>query len=82
MAATKGDLRGWFDRGVQQGAKYMIVVCDTFDWDDYPVFVSPDEDIAAAKKRYDGTNMQKIMEVYDLTADREAQMSQRRVMAA
>lgn len=82
MAASKVELTQWFQRGIDQGAKYMIVVCDTFDWDDYPVFVSPDEDVTDAKKRYDGVNMQRIMEVYDLTANREEQMSQHRVMAA
>jgi hypothetical protein len=38
MAATKQDIIGWLDRGKAQGATHVIVVCDTFDWDDYPVF--------------------------------------------
>jgi hypothetical protein len=64
-------LKEWFDEGVKLGAAYMVVVCDTFDWEDYPVYCS-------SKERAESTisspgSMQKVMEVYDLRADKAAQ---------
>ncbi len=34
MAATRQDIEGWFDRGLAQKARHMLVVCDSFDCDD------------------------------------------------
>lgn len=54
----------------------MIVVCDTFDHEDYPVYVSEDEDVHEKAAEYDECDMQKIMEVYNLSMDIEEQLSQ------
>jgi len=56
----------------------MIVVCDTFDYEDYPVFVGKDEDVRAVEKEYDGINMQKVMEVYNLKINIDAQLNEKR----
>jgi hypothetical protein len=77
MAATKHDLRLWFDEGQRLGAAYMIVVCDTFDWEDYPAYCLA-SGFAEKYRHYVCANMQKIMEVYNLSTDREKQMSERR----
>lgn len=78
MAATRQDIEGWFDRGVANGARHMLVVCDTFDHDDYPVFTHSDDECL---KRYkEPGNMQRVMEVYDLRADKAAQMNEHRAM--
>jgi hypothetical protein len=66
MAASLSDIAGWFERGKKGGSLYMIVVCDTFDHDDYPVYVDPGEDFWSVHAEYNGKNMQRIMEVYDL----------------
>lgn len=76
MAATKEDLSRWFDRGLKDGKTHMVVVCDTFDWEDYPVFCDSEEE-ARAKVKSPG-EMQKVMEVYHLPSDKEEQMSLRR----
>ena len=36
---TNTDIGEWFDDGVELGASHMIIVCDTFDHEDYPVYV-------------------------------------------
>ena len=77
MATTKDDIRGWFESGMDQGAAYMLVVCDQFDWEDYPVYVMLNENLAERAKTYDGQNMQKIMECYDLAIPMEKQLSQK-----
>ena len=54
----------------------MVVVCDTFDWDDYPAFAETDEDCL---KRIEAPGeMQRVMEVYDLRMDKAMQMAEKR----
>jgi len=66
MAATREDIDAWKKHAKEIGATHIISVCDTFDWDDYPVYVMPTEDLSERKKKYDGINMQKINEVIDI----------------
>jgi hypothetical protein len=66
MAATAQDVQDWIKHGKLQKATHIISVCDTFDWDDYPVFVLPNENVDEVKLKYDGKNMQKINEIIDL----------------
>jgi hypothetical protein len=44
----------------------MIVVCDTFDHDDYPVYTNAGDEFWKKHDAVNGQNMQRIMEVYDL----------------
>lgn len=87
MAATKGEIRQWLQMGKAQNATHVIVVCDTYDWEDYPVLVSPDEDARSKAKEYGITgtnglptlansNMQKVMEVYSLSHDLDSQLNE------
>jgi len=68
MAASAADIIAWFGAGVKDRCTHLIVVCDTFDHDDYPVFVHKNDDFYAIYDRYSGgQNMQRVMEVYDLS---------------
>ena len=78
MAANKKDISDWFDLGVKEGATHMIVVCDTFDWEDYPVYVESGQSARKVSEEYNGIDMQKIMECYNLKMDKETQMNQDR----
>jgi hypothetical protein len=78
MGTTRAEISRWFDDGVRDGKLYMIVVCDTFDYEDYPVYVSEEESFDAVYAKHNGENMQKIMEVYDLSADKGEQLAERR----
>ncbi len=66
MATSRGDIRGWFLRGKKKGATHMLVVCDTFDLEDYPVFVMPNENVQQKYEKFNGKDMQRVMEVYSL----------------
>lgn len=46
---------------------HLVVVCDTFDHEDYPVYVKLGQDVRKVVAEYNGPNMQRVMEVYDLT---------------
>ena len=80
MAFTKEDISNCFDRGVTQKATHMLIVCDTYDWEDYPVYVMPGEDVLAIYKEHMGPNMQKVMEVYNLKQPKEKQLNQVRCL--
>lgn len=73
MAASKEDIRRWLNHGKESGATHMIVVCDTYDHENYPVYVMPDENVRERSKEFDGRNMQTIMEVYSYKHDLEKQ---------
>lgn len=53
-------------------------MCDTFDHEDYPVYVYHRSDYALKYHDHNGVNMQTVMEVYDLGADMNAQLDERR----
>jgi hypothetical protein len=78
MAATKSDIQGWFERGVSNNHTHLIVVCDTFDHDDYPVFVSSTEDVREVEDKMNKASMQRVMEVYNLHKPMRAQLDQHR----
>jgi len=71
------DISDWFDRGVFEGKSHMLVMCDTFDYEDYPVFTDTDEE--CLNKYKNPGKMQGVMEVYDLKAEKNEQLNQRRV---
>lgn len=75
---TQEDIRCWLNEGKAQNATHMLVVCDTYDYEDYPVFVQSHENVAEKANKYRGQNMQRIMECYDLNMDFETQLKERR----
>lgn len=75
---TREDIAAWFSHGAREGYRYMLVVCDTCNHEDYPVYVMTD-DACLAKYKAPGY-MQRVMEVYALAADMEAQLREIRAM--
>lgn len=78
MAASRKDIERWLKAGKKQGATHMIVVCDEFDWEDYPVYVPKGQDARKVYAEYQGKNMQRVMEVYSFRRDLESQLSEPR----
>ncbi len=77
MAATKDELRRWFEvTKARPGTTHMVVLCDTYDWSDYP-YACYSRDHAQRIVDHPG-DMQQVMEVYDLNADMEEQMAEHR----
>lgn len=83
---TKKEIRGYFILGVLYNAHHMLMVCDEFDWSYFPVFVggkvsvfgSEGESVDALVRHYNSKEMHHVMEVYDLTKDRESQLAEQR----
>ena len=78
MAASKKQIREWIERGVETGATHVIIVYDSWDYEDYPVYVDKDQSVNAEIDARDGRNMLSVMEVYDLSMDIEAQLAEYR----
>ncbi len=73
MGTSMQQLQEWHQRGLDQKSNYMIIVCDTFSYEDYPVYVEGSADDAREKKEeYNKESMQRVMEVYDLSIPFEA----------
>ena len=78
MAKGIDDIKEWLERGKEEGATHVIVFCDTYDYDDYPVMVQPGEDAREVVNKRDGKNMSLAMEVYNLSMDIEKQLEEDR----
>lgn len=76
MTTLRADIKKWLEEAKRVNATHMIVVCDKFDWSDYPIFVMKGEDVRQVVAEYDNKNMQKVMEVYNLSMDIDKQLEQ------
>lgn len=77
-ATTKSRIAQWFGVGVTKSATHMIVVTDTFDNSDHPVYAYSDAECLQRVSSQDTGDTQHITEVYDLRMDKETQLNQRR----
>ena len=75
---TQAEIAGWFDRGIREGATHLIVACDTFDYEDFPVYVAKGEDFYEVFGEYhiQPDKMLRVMEVYDLSKPKDEQLNQ------
>jgi len=90
---TKQEIREWFVRPFfAKGEKrlknmcgkkritHMLVVCDDFDYQDYPVYVTRAENVREVYNKYDGKNMQRVIEVYSYNHGLEEQLNEERAV--
>jgi len=71
--ATRKEIReDWFERGVEEKQDYLLVICDTSNYEDYPVFCK-EEDLDDMTKYYENASMQEKLAVYNLKLNREKQ---------
>ena len=69
MAASRQDVDRWIESAKQKKFKFILSVCDTFGYDDYPVNFKTLKDLKEGYQQYDGTNMQRINEVIRINDD-------------
>jgi len=77
MSTTREEIESWFDEGVAKGSTHMVVVCDTFDHEDYPIYVYQTDKVQDTINEH-SKHMQKVMEVYNLKKSKEDQLKERR----
>ena len=73
---TQLKIREWLDNGKELKATHMIVVCDTYDHEDYPHYVTEDEDVYHEEYSINQIEMQKVMEIYSYKLDLETQLDE------
>ena len=81
IAAGKEDLREWFIKGVERGARYMLIVFDRMEYLDGPDSPYYADSIGRAYSilhEFNSDPMCEVMEVYDLSVDMEAQLAEKR----
>lgn len=59
------NIERWKDDPRAKGAKWVLDVCDTFDYNHYPVFVKTEKELKKAKIKYN-QNMQQIFSITKL----------------
>jgi hypothetical protein len=72
MKETESDRDRWIRDAKKQKAKYVVSVCDTFSYEDYPVYCKDEDELSEAKSKYGcGKNMQRINEVITIELDKK-----------
>jgi len=59
MPTTQADIQGWLKEAKREKATHLIVVCDSFDHEDYPVLVKPGQDPKERASEYQNKDMQR-----------------------
>lgn len=78
--ATQDSISKWWDEAEKDSSKWMIIVYDSFDRHDYPVWGKTKKDLNYALKEFNNSEkMSRIMEVYDLSLNKKEQISAHRV---
>ena len=73
---TRDDITRWFNDAKSNGATHLLIVCDTFEYSNYPVEVLPSQSANAVYRQLNGTNMRKVEEVYDLSLSLTQQLNE------
>jgi hypothetical protein len=78
VTATGQEIKDWIKEGIEQGAEFLVVAVDTYDYENYPIYVASGEDVKTIVKEHSGPNMQRVDEVYSLRSDIESQFAEYR----
>lgn len=66
MSPMEENHKRWLEEAKRIGAVYILDVCDTFEWDNYPVYVMKGDDLEKSKLEHNGKNMQQIDAVVEV----------------
>ncbi len=69
MAATRQDVNRWISTAKENNSKFIISVCDCFDYDDYPVYCENETELIKEYDLHNGRNMQRINEIIVINQD-------------
>lgn len=61
---TRDKIESWFAHR-PPNATHMIIATDTYDYVDYPVYVTPDQDAQEEVDKLRAASMTRVMEVYN-----------------
>lgn len=71
----KQGISDYFDKGVREGYRYLVIYNDSFEYDYYPLLYKEGKKLWEDAERLKGT-WTSIEEVYDLSLNKEAQLNE------
>lgn len=81
IAAGKDKIKEWFIKGKNGGHKYMLIIYDRMgypDDSDYPAYAGSAEEAREKMREVGRSELSEVMEAYDLTADMDEQLAEKR----
>ena len=60
MAASREDVDRLIKTAIVGKCEFIISVCDTFEYDDYPVYCEDLDELVRRYPEFNGKNMQKV----------------------
>jgi hypothetical protein len=78
VATNRVEIAQWLAHAQDEGASHLLIVCDGFDYEEYPVLVMPEENVEEKIDEYNAKAMQNVMEVYHMQIDIPMQLGQTR----
>ena len=78
MSAKLQEIKNWLDEANKNKATHLIITVDTFDYENYPVYVTSNKNIQKEIKRIESSSMQSIDEVYNMSLSIDKQLSEHR----
>jgi predicted transcriptional regulator len=78
MAASKDRIQLWFREGQSKDAHHMLVITDTYEYEDYPVYVMQNENTKKKIKEVTENESQVVQEIYDLSLDMNTQLEEKK----
>lgn len=68
---SRSQVKEWYDTGVEKGYTYVVVVCDCFDYEDFPVYCTNSRQMRQKVDYYNRMELHRVMDVLDLSKDFE-----------
>jgi len=69
MAASRAEVDSWISTAKATKCKYILSVCDTFDWEDYPVYCLDEVELFEEYYAHNNVDMQRINEIIRINKD-------------
>jgi len=68
MSIENSNIKRWLKEAKEQGATHFLDICDTFDYEHYPVYISKEEDVNEISSKYNSKDMQQVYGTYEVAS--------------
>ena len=75
---TPDKIKQWLMQGQEKNARWVLIVCDTLNYEDYPIYAYAPKECREKYQQYNEKDMQRVMEIYDLHQNIEEQLVRER----
>lgn len=64
MSEMSNNMKRWVAEAKEKGAVYVLDVCDSFDYDHYPIYIMSEDKLQETVNEYNGKDMQSVYGTY------------------